>query len=509
MHNRTIVLFYPRPTSGFTKERRRDVHQVRRIYAPLSIMYLAATLENAGFAVLLLDHRLMDLSEMKAKISNAGDILFFGISTMTGSQITDGLEIAKTLRECYSKEIPIVWGGVHPTLYPESTILNPLVDIIVYSEGDYTVVDLAVALSKGDNIGGIRGICYKKGSVIEITAPRARIETLDELPFPAWDHLKEYLNPAQYPILATINTSRGCPYNCSYCYKGGVDSISGGDLWRPFSVDRIMKEVDYLFDNYGFDVFETADENFILSVDRSIEIIRKFKDRGFKISAIRSNFHTYKEKVINELPGFCDFVAYSPETGSAKIQKFLNKIADYEKMKILNRRLAEIGLTTVHTFIFGFPFETEEDIIATVNLCKEFKKINPQSRMGLYQYMPYPGAALTDLMQRNYGLVLPHNLEEWSKCDMYGDLSLQFRPWIKEADLIFYNNFQLLFNVVFNTYQPLDKSVDELYASDPRIQRLLGDISSIPRAITVSQNNILNERLHPDLYEYYQQRIFI
>jgi radical SAM superfamily enzyme YgiQ (UPF0313 family) len=238
-------------------------------------------------------------------------------------------------------------------------------------------------------------------------------------------------------------------------------------------------------------------------------LIREFKSRGFKISAIRSKFNTFKDKVIKEFSGFCDYVAYSPETGSSRIQDFLRKNDDYDKMKLFNARVRDMGLSTVHNFIFAFPFETEEDILATVNLCKEFKRINPISRMSLYQYMPYPGAPLTDLMQREYGLVLPANFEEWSQSDMYGELSLTFRPWVKEGDVNFLNNFQLLFNLVFNTYQPLDNAVYEIYGSDPKIERLMGDISSIPRAVGHIKDNKLNERLDSDLYSHYQERVFI
>lgn len=507
--DKSVVLIYPRPTRGYASERRRDIHKVKRIYAPLSVMYLASTLEGVGFSVLLFDHRLMSLEDMQVKLSRAGDILFFGISAMTGSQIMNGLNIAEMLRANYGKNIPIVWGGVHPTIYQQGTIGHNLVDIIVYAEGDYSVVELAMAIRDKKSLGNVRGICFKKNGKVEITPSRERIDPLDPLPIPAWHHLKSYLNPAQYPIIATISTSRGCPYSCSYCYKGGVDSVGNGNLWRAFSVERVIREVEYLKNNFGFDIFETSDENFILNVDRSIKLIRSFKERGIKISAIRSNFKTYKDSIIKELPDFCDFVAYSPETGSPRIQKFLNKQADYGSMKRLNARLTDLGLTTIHNFIFGFPFETDEDIIATVNLCKEFKKINPSSRMSLYQYMPYPGAPLTDLAEEKYGLLLPENLEDWSRSDMYGDLSLKFRPWIKESDADFLNNFQLIFNIIFNTYQPVDKNVLELYNSDPRIRYLLGDISSIPRAVNIERRNILNERLEPKLYDSYRDRVFV
>ena len=506
---KNIVLIYPRPTRGYSKERRQDIHDIKRIYAPLSIMCLAATLEESGFSVFLFDQRLTPIEEILEKIYRIGEVLFVGISTMTGSQIKNGLEIARAIKLICKNEVPLVWGGVHPTIYPEQTISHPLVDIICYGEGDYTIVELAKALGERKSLKTVNGLYFKQDKVIVKTPPPGRIEPLDMLPVPTWRHLKDFLNPAQYPILATITTSRGCPYNCTYCYKHGVDTIEGGSMWRSFSIDRIMRETELLNSNYGFDIFEISDENFVLNPRRALELIRNFKSRKFKISAIRSNFHTYKDEIIRELPGFCDYVAYSPETGSHKIQAILNKKADYQKMKSLNSHLRDMGIVTVHTFIFGFPFETDEDILATVSLCKDFKKINPACRMAIYQYMPYPGAPLTDMMISKYGLVLPENFEDWHKCDMYGELDLRFRPWINQEKLKFLNAFQLLFNNVFNTYKPLGEEEYNIWESDDKIKQLMGDISSIPRATSHIHINKLNERLQPDLYNRYMNRIFV
>lgn len=505
MSNKSVVLFYPRPTQGYLKERRRDIYVVRRLYAPLSVMYLAATLEEAGFSVSLFDYRLNTIDEILNKIADLNDILFFGISTMTGSQIKSGLEIAQRLRSIYGNDVPLVWGGVHPTILPEKTIIHPLVDIIGYGEADYSIIELARAIAEGKPLSNVKGIYFQHDGAIIKTPPQDNVK-LDYLPIPSWEHIKDYLNYAQYPILATILTSRGCPYNCAYCYKWGVRS---GQTWKPVSVDRIMREVDYLNGNFGFDIFEIADENFILDPIRALELIRNFKDRKFKISAIRSNFLTFKDNVVDELRDFCDYVAYSPETGSSRIQVFLNKRADYKKMKRLNAKLYDMSIGTVHTFIFGFPFETEEDIKATVDLCREFKVINPASRMAIYQYMPYPKTPLADMMVSKYGLEYPDNFEEWSKTDMYGELDLKFRPWVNQDQLRFMNNFQLLFNLIFNTYDVLGKEAYDIYNSDSKIQELMGDISTIPRASAPMHTYVLNERITPELIEKYKENIFI
>ena len=128
--------------------------------------------------------------------------------------------------------------------------------------------------------------------------------------------------------------------------------------------------------------------------------------------------------------------------------------------------------------------------------------------MAIYQYMPYPGAPLTDMMISKYGLVLPENFEDWHKCDMYGELDLRFRPWINQEKLKFLNAFQLLFNNVFNTYKPLGEEEYNIWESDDKIKQLMGDISAIPRVTKVPINNILNDRITDDLLARYQRRVF-
>ena len=87
--------------------------------------------------------------------------LFVGISMLTGQMISDGLKVAKLIKK-YNFNIPIVLGGVHPSLLPEQTLQNELVDIVVVGEGEKTAQDLALCLLNRGDLSSVRGIAYKK-----------------------------------------------------------------------------------------------------------------------------------------------------------------------------------------------------------------------------------------------------------------------------------------------------------------------------------------------------------
>ncbi len=172
---------------------------------PLSLLHLASFLLADGFSVRLLDLRLDSLAEFKI-----GDPIFVGISSIHGSQIHYGLEFARKIRAS-DPTIPIVWGGVHPTLLPEQTASSALVDVVVRGEGESTIVDLARKLKARQPLDSVRGITYKEGEKTRNTPDCEPID-LDtipiELPF-------DLLLLDKYPTLKAgrfhIQTRQGMP----------------------------------------------------------------------------------------------------------------------------------------------------------------------------------------------------------------------------------------------------------------------------------------------------------
>jgi radical SAM superfamily enzyme YgiQ (UPF0313 family) len=170
---RSIVLIYP--NAG------QDVLGIN-VGLPLSLLYVGTALKEAGYSVRILDERILRDFARSLKEALASDPLFVGISTMTGYQIRHGLKIAQSVRTL-DPRVPLVWGGVHPTIDPDSTIQHNLVDAVVIGDGEETAVDLARALESGAGLHQIRGIAFKDGEQVVRTDQRAKLD-LERLPEP-------------------------------------------------------------------------------------------------------------------------------------------------------------------------------------------------------------------------------------------------------------------------------------------------------------------------------------
>src|SRR5262245_66474627 len=115
-----IVLFMPQ--TGIYRK-------VLRPWMPLPLLNVATHLVGKGYTFTIIDQRVdLDWKEMLIEAVRKKPICV-GISSMTGSQIMGGLEAAALVREV--NDTPIVWGGVHPSLFPKETLADPLVDVVI------------------------------------------------------------------------------------------------------------------------------------------------------------------------------------------------------------------------------------------------------------------------------------------------------------------------------------------------------------------------------------------
>jgi anaerobic magnesium-protoporphyrin IX monomethyl ester cyclase len=197
---------------------------------PLSLLYIASILKQDHFNVRILDMRIEDF-----RGQSIGDPLFVGISCMSGMQIKYALEIAKFVKN-QKPLCPIVWGGVHPTLLPEQTISNEYVDIVVRGEGELIVREIANQLSNNLPIESVKGISFKKAGKI-MNNPDGDVIALDLIPI---DLPYNLLEIEKYPSVKSgrfhIQTSRGCPHRCGFCYNISFNK----SRWRGKSAKRVL-----------------------------------------------------------------------------------------------------------------------------------------------------------------------------------------------------------------------------------------------------------------------------
>lgn len=222
---------------------------------PLALLNLASPLLKEDYKVRILDMRIDNYRDF-----HVGNPFFVGISTMSGNQISYGLKYAKKIK-AEAPNCPIIWGGVHPTLLPEQTVQNNYVDIVVRGEAEETVLELANKLHANQPIDNVKGITYKQNGKI-ISTPNREFIDLNNLATRLPYHL---LSKERYPSLQAgrihIQTSRGCPHRCSFCYN----SIVNRNVWRSTKPEWVLEAIECVNEEFpNLKCIDIVDDNFFV-----------------------------------------------------------------------------------------------------------------------------------------------------------------------------------------------------------------------------------------------------
>ena len=274
-----ILLVYP-PVDPIGVGGRFNVVDV---YQPLGLAYIAAVLEKAGYEVRIIDAKVEPLS-VEQIIKKTADfnpqIVGFSFSTLD-FHITKRL--AQGLKSCGNYTVII--GGPHVSALPEETMQEECFDYGVIGEGERTTIELVDALCQGrkEAIPAIRGIAFRDGLRVIRTPEQAYIEDLDSIPFPARHLLpdvKRYrYSWYKYLPTATIITSRGCPYQCTFC-----DRAVFGNKLRMRSVENIIDEIEMLVKEYGVRGVNILDVLFTISSERIEAFCQQLISRKLRVS---------------------------------------------------------------------------------------------------------------------------------------------------------------------------------------------------------------------------------
>ncbi len=413
----TVLLVHPHP--GISVDRYSSFPSV-----PAGVLLVGTALHHVGYRVKIIDQRIEKDWKLWLSKTLKGDVICLGISCIVGDQISNGLEIAKFVRT--RSTIPIVWGGVHPTLLPEQTLENEFVDIIVRGEGEETVVELMKALEDNEPLDGIPGISYKENGKIVHNRDREFIN-LDTQPPPCWEliDIDQYTSGHQGYRSVNITTSRGCPFNCGYCYV----KVFHKRRWRSMSVDNVLERMTSLMEKYAIDLFQFNDEEFLIDLKRGRELVEAFKKLNIRWKAnIRIDTVLRMDDAFLELmrESGCIWLGIGVESGSNNMLNLMNKKITREDVLEANRRLARHRLRAQFFFMVGFPTETWEDMKASVSLALQIKRENEGAEISAFSlFIPYPGCELHDLAVV-HGLEPPDCLEKWATFNYTTDHAVWF-----------------------------------------------------------------------------------
>lgn len=397
---------------------------ITKIAPPFGILYIADALEKAGLTVKLI-HEVGTEANIKALLELVLKEmpLFVGFSTLTGPSLFPSLQASRKIRErC---EVPIVWGGLHPTMLPEQTLMKSYIDIISIGEGEETLVELAKVLRNGgidpEGLRKVASIGFRANGIPVITHQRPFIKNLDGL-YPAWHLLdiKKYIYAGKFfysefgsnlpgERIASIITSRGCPWRCGFCYNQAVNRRS----FRAHSAQRVIKDIQNLKRDYNISAIVFEDDCFFTDKERALTIIREINIPWS--SSIRANYlPQFGEDYVRELSKHnCMELRVGIESGSERILNLINKDINIDQIKHTIELCKRYDIKVLTNFMIGFPGESWDDIERTLDfmdgLSGENVIVNGPSIFG-----PWPGTPLFELAIK-YGFKAPATVEGWSR----------------------------------------------------------------------------------------------
>ena len=373
-----------------------DAHVV---HPPLGLGYLASFLRTKKHKVSIFDGTLNNASidDFVSVIDELHPELV-GISVLTRGH-NQVKEIIKATRKRF-KKLPVVIGGTQVSAAPKEVLVDLGADFGVVGEGETALLELVEMIKKGKKekreLEKIDGLVFRddQGKIM-VNKPRRLMRDLDSVPFPAWDLMppKKYriapvLEPARAFPVAPIITSRGCPYNCSFC----ASQVVWGRRIRFRSPQNVLTEIKMLKEQFGVKEIHFADDNFTMDIERAKKIcdlmIKKKVGLPWQCpNGVRIDRLTLLLLKKMKKAG-CYSVGLGIESGNQEILKKANKNLDLKTVPRVLRDLKKVGIESYGFFILGLPGETKKTMQQTI----DFALKHPFDRVWFNIFTPYPGS---------------------------------------------------------------------------------------------------------------------
>jgi radical SAM superfamily enzyme YgiQ (UPF0313 family) len=325
--------------------------------------------------------------------------------TTATNDFEHAVHIASLIKK--TADVPIIVGGFHPTISPEEAISKECFDAICIGEGENAIIEFIARLERKKPVDSIKNIWVRKkengqAKIIK-NALRPLVQELDKLPFPDRE-LFEYEKYLKWNHgTATFLTTRGCPFQCSYCINHFLTKLyqGGGRYIRFRSIDNLFKEIKEVLARYGVLVknIEFYDDTFTLDENRIAEFCERYpKEIGLPFN-INARVNAVNLGLFNLLKkAGCVRVSIGIESGDDAIRnKVLKRNMSDEQIISTFRAAKEAGLKTYAFNMVGIPFETKESIRKTIELNK---KCEPDY-VGVSIFNAFKGTEIYEICRKN------------------------------------------------------------------------------------------------------------
>ncbi len=422
---------------------------------PLALIALGSALDRSKYDVVIVDGRL-EADPLKALLNAIDDqTICLGLSVLTGAPIRDALLVTRAIHHLHP-HLPIIWGGWHPSLFPEQCLTDANVYAAVVGQGEETFAEIVERVANKESLEGIKGCVhrasYESHPASIIHNPPRHFRNINELP----PHDYTLIDAEQYFARKGKRqfdyiSSQGCRFRCAFCADPAVYQRG----WFGLEPERMVRELVAHHAKYRFEEVSFQDETFFTSRARVEAIAEAFLSAGLKVVWTATMRSDQGARLDDALMAKCKRaglkrVMIGIESGAPEMLKRIQKDITLEQVFESAEKCARHRIGAILNFIVGFPDEPEESIQQTLDLAAKLRTLSPDFEVSVFYFRPYPGNPIADALLQS-GYRFPTRLEEWAEFDYVGGRGEWITPeqWQRVEAFKFYQRF------AFGHNQPL------------------------------------------------------
>jgi len=370
---------------------------------PLGLIYLGSALKKAGYDISIEHITPVESTDFVKKVLKERP-LFVGFSIFINSCLKINSVICQEIKNRI--DIPIVFGGPHTTILPLDALKLPFVDYVVIGDGEKPIINIIKIIEKKLNPKDAKGIGFKKNNEIIINEEVDAAIDLDEYSLD-WSVIKlgDYCKRRKGDIREfSIITSRGCPFQCKFCYNIAVNGVK----WRAHSERYVLNHISYLQKEHNINFIRIIDDNIFIDKKRAFSILSKMNIPF----SIHCRIDQINKEVMNKLRNVsCKEIMLGVESGSDRILELIGKsvkVGDIMNTFEILSKYSSIKILS--SFMLYSPTETKEERIKTIRLIRELYKRSPDMECFLHKYSPCPKTRLFEEFSDDHR---HYDFDEW------------------------------------------------------------------------------------------------
>lgn len=393
-------------------------------YAPIGTLYAAALMRQQGHTVHLLDTMFaFGPEEVIPPLQQHNPDYFViyddGFNYLTKMCLTNMREAAFDMMKFAKQKGCVVIVSSSDANDHFEKYLQEGADYVILGEAEQTLAELVTAINNGEqDMMSLPGLAYRQQGAVIKTVRRPVMKELDELPFPAWDiidmepYRKTWLKHRGY-FSMNMATTRGCPFKCNWCAKPIY-----GNRYNSRSPQNVVAELTLLKERFHFDHIWFCDDIFGLKPGWVHEFANRLEASGtrfrFKIQA-RADLLLQPDYIQDLARAGCENIWMGAESGSQKILDAMNKGTKVEEIFQATRLLKAHGIHPSFFIQFGYPGETKQDIMKTIDMINTLLPYE----IGISVSYPLPGTRFYEAVKTQLS-----EKANWTDSD---ELALMFR----------------------------------------------------------------------------------